>query len=168
MATSYKTALFCFLISVLFACIVPWIANIQFHYIAAPLVMLMYNTTLLQTLWFACLGGLLVDGLTLSPRLGFLALSYLISCRLLYHCRLYFFKDSKMTLAAMTFLFSLVTGIVGMVIALFFNIPLASIRLSDLFVRPIEDMLYAFVVFELSSILWLQYRLQLRRKRKSS
>jgi len=165
MVSSRGISVLCFIASLLLAIVVPWMTNQQFHYIIAPLVMLMYNSTLLFTLWFALLGGLALDALTLSPRLGFLALTYLVSCRLLYPYRLYFFKDSKITLPVMTFFFSLLASLLEFGMALFFAIPVQALRLWDLLLGPIYDVAFALVVFELSSFVWVQYRVYLRRRR---
>lgn len=168
MASSKGMSLVAFLASLLLACIVPWITKLPFQYVLAPLVMLMYNSSLVFTLWFALLGGLCLDALTLSPRLGFLGLTYLFSCRLLYPYRLFFFKDSLITLPVMTFLLSLIASLIELAMALFFDIPFATLRLADLLVRPLLDVAFAFVVFELSSLLWVQYRLYVRKRRCSN
>ncbi len=129
--------------------------------------MLFYNGSRAGCLWAALLGGIAMDAIDLTPRLGFLGLAYLLSCWMLYPMRLYFFKDSAITLPVMTFLFSLIAGCAELLIALFFDIRIPKTYWEHLFVLPVVDAMAALAIFMLPTFLWHQYRVKLRRRRYS-
>ncbi len=152
-------SLFALAVSLLAALIYPT----GITYVALPLVMLMYNASLSTCLWLALFSGLLVDAIELSPRLGFLGLSYVLTCRILYPVRLYFFKDSFITFPVMTLLFSFILQAVILLVALFFDLTVPKMD----FVSPFVDALFGTCVFVLPTLFWDQYRLRQRRKRYS-
>lgn len=163
MATSSRTSLLALLIGVLLSLVYPS----SITYTAAPLVMLMYNASLASCLWAALATGFLLDAIELSPRFGFLGLSYLLACRLLYSLRLYFFKDSLVTLPVMTLLFSFILQAVVLLTALFFDLQLPRIDSLGSILSPFYDAFFACALFMLPTLIWDQYRLRQRRKRYS-
>lgn len=167
MAKSLRASIFLLILGILASCVVPTIGGMHVTYVAAPLVMLFYNASLGMCLWAALLSGVLLDAIELTPRLGFLGLSYLLSCRMLYSLRLFFFKDSNITLPVMTFLFSLLASFTEILVALFFDISIPKTSLEELLVLPIVDAFVALSVFMLPTFLWHQYRVRMSRRRYS-
>lgn len=161
MATSKRTSLLWLLFSLLIACTTSW----HITYSAAPLVMLFYNASLGICLWVAFLSGLLVDAVDLSPKFGFLALTYLVTAQLLYPVRLYFFKDSKATLPVMTFFFSFLAQCIQFAVALLLEIPIPKGLVDELMFQPFVDAFFALVVFMLPTFIWHQYRVRRTRRR---
>lgn len=142
---------------------------VPINFLAAPLVMLFYNSQRSTAVWLAFLSGCFCDSLLLSPRFGFLGLSFALTSWFLYDWRLYFFKDSRLTILIMTYCFSFFSTVVQNIIALFFDLPIAfySLRsfLSDLFFMPLVDALFAWTIFSFFPFLWQLYRIH-RRGRK--
>ena len=136
-------------------------------FVVGPICMLFYNTSLTVCLWAALGSGLLLDAIELSPRFGFLGLVFLLAARLLFGARLYFFKDSFITLPVMTYLFSLLAKCIELPIALFFDISIPKTNLEALFIQPFVDAIAAVCVFSLPSFLWQQYRQKIKRRRYS-
>lgn len=167
MATSTRGSILWLLASLLASCVFPTIGGLPVAYVAAPLVMLCYNGSLALCLWASLASGVLLDAIELTPRLGFLGLSYLLSCRMLYPLRLYFFKDSIITLPIMTFLFSFLAGCIEILVALFFDISIPKMHWEHLLLLPVVDAFVAVSVFMLPSFLWDQYRVRRARRRYS-
>jgi hypothetical protein len=167
MPTSTSVSIVGLIVALLFAALVGHVANLQATCVAAPLAALLYTAPLSLILWLALASGLLLDGLTLSPALGFLGLGFVITCRLLYPWRLYLFKDSVSTLPLMTLAFSLISFFVGLLISLFFDFPHGPIGIKALLFRLFSDLCLAFFIFSLPTFLWQQYRLHVRRRRCS-
>ena len=117
----------------------------------APIILLVYSTTSGFCYFAAFLSGLYLDCLTGSPRLGFIALSMLVSLRMLYPWRLYFFKDSITTLPVMTYLFAVLSTLIQCFLALILDIPspITSLRLaiSEVFVMPLLDVIWGVLAF---------------------
>lgn len=167
MATSTRGCILWLVVALLASCVFPAVGGLHVTYVAAPLVMLFYNGSLGLCLWVALASGILLDAVELTPRLGFLGLSYLLSCRMLYPLRLYFFKDSSITLPVMTFLFSFLAGCTEILVALFFDISLPKTQWQHLLLLPLVDAFVSLVVFMLPSFLWHQYRVRRARRRYS-
>ena len=156
-------ALFCSLLATI---LFPTIGGLTITYTAAPLVMLFYNASQVTCLWTALLCGLFVDAIELSPSFGFLGLSFLLTAQILYPFRLYFFKDSNITLPVMTFFFSFLSGCIELLLALFFDITIPKVQGEWLFVLPVADAVMSMVMFMLPSFLWHQYRVKVSRRRQ--
>jgi len=141
-----------FVFSILLTLLSPlFFSKISINFLLAPIVMVMYRASYSSTLIIAFLSGLYLDCLWLSIRLGFVGLSFLLSMRLLYPCRLYFFSDTPSTLFFMTYLFSSLSTFVQSVLALFFEqaSPLTNARwfLSDVCIMPLLDAGYGVIAF---------------------
>ena len=162
MAQSERLSVLALVVSCIFACFGGGLT-----FCAAPIVMLMYNASLRRCLWLSFFAGLALDAITLSPRFGFLALSYLVTCQMLYPMRLYFFKDSFVTLPVMTFLFSIISQGFEVLIALFFDISLPHTTLKSLFSLALMDAAFATAIFLLPSLIWHLYRQRIARRRYS-
>lgn len=135
--------------------------------IAAPLVMLFYNAPQSWLYWLALFSGVLLDVIEMSPRLGFLGLSYLTAAYFVYPWRVYFFKDSKITLPVMTFLFTFILTIAECFISLFFDVPGFHLKMRDLLLQPASTVAASIVVFMLPTFLWQLYRVYKRPRRCS-
>ncbi|MBS0635064.1 MAG: hypothetical protein JSR37_06345 [Verrucomicrobia bacterium] len=163
MANSARTSILLLVLSLFFACI----SGKPITFIAGPMVMLLYNASLGVCLWAALISGLFLDAVEMSPKFGFLALSYLLACRLVYSFRLYFFKDSYITLPAMTFLFSFFAGCIELLVALFFDITVPTSGWEWLFVVPMVDLFFVLALFSLPTFIWHQYCVRVKRRRYS-
>lgn len=167
MVTNLRSNLIVLVCSLLSALLLPLFWSVQLIYVGAPIVMLFYNSSLSLCLWISLVSGCLLDSLVHSPRFGFLGLTFLLTARILYPWHLYFFKDSKVTLPAMTYLFSLIAHLVELVIALFFDLSLPRTSIADFFLLPFLDVGFLMSVFVLPSFLWQLYRLSRHRRRYS-
>ena len=167
MATSARMSIIALLCSIILSCLLPSVSGFHVAFAMAPLVMLFYNASIAICLWSALLSGLALDAIELTPKFGFLGLSYLLTSRLLYPARLYFFKDSHSTLPIMTFLFSFIAGFIEVLVALFFDISLPKCGPLDLLAQPLVDAFFAIIVFMLPSFIWHQYRQRVSRRRYS-
>ena len=167
LSSSLWSLVFCLLLTLFLPC---FFSSVHIHFLSAPIVMLFYNATLVQTLWLSLLSGCFCDSLMTSPRIGFLGLSFAITSWLLYDWRLYFFKDSRSTILIMTYCFSFVLTAVQNVIALFFDLPVAvySFRwfLSDLIFMPLVDAIFAWTLFSLLPFFWQLYRIHRKRRKE--
>ncbi len=161
MASSLKGALF----SLIFSLFLASTTSFQVTFAAAPLIMLFYTGSLRLVLWAAVFSGLLMDAILLTPRFGLLAVSYLLSVRFLYPFRLYFFKDSQITLPALSFLFSLLSRVIEALLVLFFDLSIPRGYLQHLLVQPFFDLFFACGVFMLPIILWHQYAVRRKKRR---
>jgi hypothetical protein len=161
MVYSLPGVFFCLAVSFLLACLAP--GN---NFFSAPLVMCMYNAPLSLFLTCSFICGALQDCLLLSQRFGFVAISFVLTARMLYPARLYFFKDALSTLPIMTFLFSSISALISALVALFFECDLPFRPLVGFFIQPFYDVLYAMLIFVLLPFVFSRYRMILR-KRKS-
>jgi hypothetical protein len=143
-------------------------SSLPINFLAAPFVMLFYTSTLSTTIWLSFLSGCCVDSLMLSPRFGFLGLSFAVTSWLLYDWRLYFFKDSRLTILIMTYCFSFVCTLIQNIIALFFDLPLSfySLKWLYLFLMPFFDAIFAWTLFSLFPFVWQLYRIQRKRRKE--
>lgn len=167
MASSTRGCILWLLAALFASCAFPTVGGLPVEYVAPPLVMLFYSASLGACLWAALVSGLVLDAIELTPRLGFLGLSFLLSCRMLYPVRLYFFKDSSITLPVMTFLFSFLAGCTEILVALFFDISVPKTHWGQLLLLPAVDACLALAVFMLPTFLWHQYRVRRARRRYS-
>ena len=139
--------------ALIFSCILFFIlgsAPFGINIFAPVLVSLIYNVPLTLVLWLAVVCGFVQDALLGSFRLGFVALSYLLSLFVLYQWRFSFFRDSLVTLPLMTALFSFLVASLQCIELFFFDVPSTFSFLwvlTDCFVMPLLDGAYAFIVF---------------------
>jgi hypothetical protein len=130
------------------------------HYFIPPLVASLYSFSFTSCLWLAFSCGFVADVLFSMPRLGFLTSSYLFATLILFKGRHYFFKDSFTTLPLLSFFFSFFVSLFALILAFLFNnstsYQLLSI-VSELFLMPCCDALYAFFLFSLPCMLLLRY-----------
>jgi hypothetical protein len=167
MATTRKGALILLALAILLTACLPNSRHFDLSFVATPLVMLMYNARASVLYWVALFTGLTLDIIEMSPRLGFLGLAYLLSSWWLFPWRVYFFKDSKITLPVMTFLFSVGTSLAELLIALFFDLAISHPAPSWFFLNPLSNAAVSIVVFVLPSYFWQLYRERIRRRRCS-
>ena len=175
MIQSTKGIVFAFAISIAFSIVFPfYFPKISINFVIAPLIMLMYRASYSLTVTLALLCGLYIDCLWLSVRLGIFAASFLLTMRLIYPCRLYFFADTSVTLVGMTYLFSALSSLMQRLLALFFE--QASTHtigrwfLSDVCIMPLFDALYALVVFAIVPAIVsssVRYTIQLLQKKRA-
>jgi len=117
----------------------------------------MYQKRLQTCLWYAFAGGLILDLLSSSPRLGMYAFAFCTASLVLYPQRRNFFADSLSTLPIMTFAFSSLSTLV--LATLFYVIEMQNMFsgkwiFTDLIAMPVADGAYAFVVFVLPALLF--------------
>lgn len=167
LSTTLQVLGLCLLLTLVVPC---FFSSIRIYFLAAPMVMLFYNATRVQTLLISLLCGCYLDALMASPRFGFLGLSFAITSWFLYDWRLYFFKDSRSTILIMTYCFSFLLTIVQNVVALIFDLPTPVYSLSwvfsDLVVMPLVDAFFAWTFFSLVPSIWQFYRLYMKRRKE--
>ncbi|MDB6081107.1 MAG: mreD [Chlamydiia bacterium] len=151
-----------FIVAMLLALIIPsFMATIKINFFVPPLVIAFYFVSLPTAAWLSLLFGLILDGVQLLPRFGFLGSSYLITCLILYQWRLYFFKDAFSTVPIMTYLFSFICTLVQALSAHLFDLPSFSLTIhwfvSDVLIMPLLDAAYALSVFSLPHFVYRQY-----------
>lgn len=162
MTNSFSAAL-----GALFFCLLCTLFSpMPINFLAAPIVMLFYNASLPCTLWLAFLSGCFCDSLMLSPRFGFLGLSFALTSWLLYNWKFYFFKDSRLTIFIMTYCFSFVCTLVQNILALFFDLPVVLYSAHALFIMPLIDAIFAWTVFSLFPFFWQLYRVHIKRRKQ--
>ncbi len=161
MASSLRGSLFALACSLILA------SFTSFHvaFTLAPLVMLFYTGSERLLLWLSLLSGLFMDAIFLSPKFGLLGVTYLISARLLYPFRLYFFRDSQITLPVMVFLFSLLSLFIETLLVLFLDHSIPKGYLERVFMQPFFDLFFGCTVFMLPTILWHQYAVKRKKRR---
>ncbi len=138
-------------------------SRLDVHFFAPPLVMLITMGTLMQTMTTSLIIGCFLDIATHSPRLGFIALSYLLTSYTLYSCKRLLTHDSFVSLPLLTYIFSMLTSLFHIIIAFLFDIPLPSQTaawiIQDAFLMPLFDVAYAIFVFSLPHYLFSRYHL---------
>jgi len=159
MASSLKGSYFALFVALAIASVASW----HVTYAAAPIIMLFYTGSERAVLWTALLAGLFMDAIELTPRFGLLGVTYLVTAGLLYPARRYFFKDSLITLPAMSLFFSVISQILGLLLALIFDIPIPQFSLEG----PFIDLFFAIAVFMLPTIIWHQYAVRRTKRRYS-
>ncbi len=117
-----------------------------------PLVVLLYHAPLSWCLWIGVGCGFLQDCIHSSPRLGFIALSYLAALLFLNKYKYLLFKDSLITLPIATIVFSVIATFLQSLETIFFDMKTSETLFSfitTICVMPIVDGIYALFCFGL-------------------
>jgi rod shape-determining protein MreD len=160
-----KTA---FLLALLFTLLGPiFFPKWHLFYFAPYIVISYYQCSRIAALWRSYMCGLILDLLSSAPFFGFSSLNYCLVSLALYSQKRNFFEDKLSTLPLMTFLFSLLSTLITLILSLFFG---HHLRLTwqwpatDLLFMPLADALYASLLFSLPFHL-LHYLRHLRLRR---
>ncbi len=159
MLTSLPSIIGSFCIAI--ACLL--FTSLPLNFFVAPLLLLLYRGSLGRTILAAFLTGLLCDVIQLTPRFGFLGLSYSAACWILYDWKYYFSSDSGVAMFVMAIAFSCLCSLIQGLIALLLELPLGS--LSDCVMMAFADACFAWVIFTLLPYLRRLYSYQWRRRR---
>lgn len=150
-----RTLVFAFLSALLLTLLLPTLLpKLRLTYFAPFLIMMLYRKPMTQTLWWAIGVGCLLDLLSGFPRMGWIALTYCCTLLTLDSIKPYFFIEKITTLPLMTWLFSLIsTAILLVLLALFGQPVLLNWRLiaTDFIVYPLVDACYGLLWFLLAS-----------------
>ena len=113
----------------------------------APFLSLAFmRTSLISSLWLAFLSGLIIDLLSAELRFGTYALNYSLTTLILYNQKRHFFEDKPLSLSLFTLFFSLISTLLQLL--LFKEVTFTwKLALTDLFVMPLCDALYALFWF---------------------
>lgn len=145
-------------ISSLLMALVPTLLNplffpfLKLNFFAPYLVILLYKKGKIASLWHALLAGFVLDLLAAATPFGFWTLNYLITLFILSHIKQFFFEDKFMTLPLLTFFFSLFSTLFFTLSThlFFYKIQWGfSWILTDFFLYPIFDGLFALIAFNL-------------------
>jgi len=141
------------LILTLFA---QWInPSLRLIFFAPFLVIVYYQKSYVSALNYSFLSGLIIDIFTSPTRFGLTALNYTVTSALIYNQKKNFFADNLMTLPLMTFLFSIISSVIGIILLSIFS---KSINFSyffifsDLTLMPAFDALFSLCWFILPSL----------------
>ncbi len=104
------------------------------------------RTSLISSLWLAFLSGLIIDLLSAELRFGTYALNSSLTPLILYNQKRHFFEDKPLSLSLFTLFFSLISTLLQLL--LFKEVTFTwKLALTDLFVMPLCDALYALFWF---------------------
>lgn len=146
-----KTLLFPFLLTLFLVLAAPLLLpNFRIAFFIPFLIIVIYQKSLISTLWISCFCGLVLDLISSETHFGLYACSYTLTTGMLYKQRDHFFADSISTLSLMTFFFSVLsTLILCVMMSLFRQESILSIQwvLVDLLFLPLMDSFYAFAIF---------------------
>jgi rod shape-determining protein MreD len=112
------------------------------------LIFLYFNSSFISSLWISALVGLMVDSFSSTP-FGIYAINYSILTAILYKEKR-FFNEKPLSISLFTVLMSMAFSIIHLILLFIFDKPLsitAKWILTDLFIMPIIDGLYAFIWF---------------------
>ncbi|HSW87473.1 MAG TPA: mreD [Rhabdochlamydiaceae bacterium] len=119
----------------------------------APFLAIVFTRkTFINSLWLACLCGLIFDLLTSQFRLGLYALNYCLTTVLVYHQKRNFFEDKPLALSVFTVLVSCASTVLQLFLLYAFDQGLnlsMKLVLTDMIAMPILDGGYAFLWFAL-------------------
>ncbi|MBS4165914.1 mreD [Neochlamydia sp. AcF95] len=124
--------------------------SIRLMFLVPFLIVSFYQKTFSVCLWYAFFCGLLLDLLSVQPPFGFYASNYTLGAAVIYPQKRHFFADHLSTLPIMTFLFSFTITFFQVIFLYILGTPLSiGMRwiVSDLFVMPLGDALFAFLYF---------------------
>jgi len=137
-------------------CIPPLIPSLKLFYFIPFLIRCIYLKKLGTCLWIACGVGLILDLFSANSRFGLFSANYVLTTYMLYGQKRNFFEDSWSTLPFMTFVFSVLSTLVQILLLLVVDqhiIPLSlHFVFSDLIVMPLLDAVFAFCLFTLPHI----------------
>lgn len=157
-------ALFITLVTVL--CVPVLFPSMRIMFFAPFLVILYYQKSFLTCLWSAFLAGLLLDLLSAHTHLGLYAGNYMLTTWVLYNQRRNFFADNLSTLPLMTFQFAVASTLIEWGSLLAFERKLEfslSWVMTDLFLMPMLDAVYCFVVFVIPALIFSRPKIGFKR-----
>lgn len=131
--------------------------TLRILFFAPFLIMAIYQQSLTVCLWLGFLCGAVLDLLSSTSRLGIEAMAFCLAILIIHSQRRNFFADSFSTLPVMTFLFSFLSTAIGAI--LLYSIEMRNIMsirwlITDLFIMPAADALYAFFLFIFPAMLF--------------
>ncbi len=122
----------------------------QFLFLAAVVVVAIYQKPLVGACWIALGCGLIMDLLYAQDRLGPYTVSFVVATALIYNQKKHFFADNLMTMPVMCLLFSVAATLTQLfyIMAMERSISLSvSWVFVDLLILPTLDGLIAFALF---------------------
>ena len=126
-------------------------------YFAPFICSVYYSKSYSSALWVSLFCGLVLDLLSAPLRFGLHALNFTLTSAFLYSWKQHFFEDQPTTLPILTFLFSVVSTLIQIVLLYTFESRVAlSLQwvITDLVAMPGTDALYAFICFSLPKLIW--------------
>lgn len=123
---------------------------LRLQYFVPFLIILIYQKSLIRSLWGSLGCGLFLDLLSVQGHLGLHALTFTACTAILYRQRRHFFADSPSTLPLMTFFYATLATVIELLLLSIFEQPPHLSKLgvvTDLIVMPIGDALFGFVLF---------------------
>lgn len=148
----YIALIFSLLATLFTASLAP---QVNLLFFAPFFVYLFYKKPLIFCLWTSLLCGVVLDLLSAQQRFGLYAINFCITTALLYQQKRNFFEDSLSTIPILTFLFSVVSTCLQVILLFVFDkgIPLSwEWAGSDLILMPLLDAFYGFALFSLPSV----------------
>lgn len=124
--------------------------QVRLLFLVPFLIIVYYQKSYAKALWLSFLCGLILDLLNSHLLFGFYALNYTLTTGILYGQRRNFFADSLSTMPLMAFFFALTSTLIQLLLIYIFDRELAlswKWALTDLFLMPLADALYAFSCF---------------------
>lgn len=141
-----------FLIALISLLLLPSIfPSLRLIHFAPFLIIVYYQNPMTKSLWLALACGLIMDLLS-GQRFGLYILNYCLTTFILHRFRRTFYVDHLTTLPIMTWCFGCLSTLIQAILLLIFDHSiLISITwvASDLFMMPLADALYAFLLFDL-------------------
>ena len=134
--------------------ILPWM---RLAYFVPFIILLFYKKPFAAVLWISLGCGLILDILSSHVRFGLYAVAFTLTTAILYRQKRHFFADSISTLPLMTFLFSLISTLIHVILIHLFenSLPFSTIWLiKDVIIMPILDGIFAFSLYVLPFILF--------------
>lgn len=132
--------------------------SVKLFYFIPFLIRCYYRKSLNACLFIALITGLFIDLFSAHSRFGMYSANYVVTTYLLYQQKRNFFEDSYSTLPVMTFLFSLLSTLVQLILMLLLDNSM--IRLSffflvtDFLLMSFLDAVFAGLVFTLPSFIF--------------
>ena len=136
-------------------------SSLHLLYFAPFLIASFYQCSLKSCLWWALICGSMIDLLSSQTRLGTYAFNYCLTTICLYRYKFLFFEDRLSTLPIMTFCFACVATLIQATLFSFIGIPFPfswKWMISDLFLSPFQNLMYAGLAFSLPSLLMIHIR----------
>lgn len=126
-------------------------------YFVPFLVHCFYRSTLLTSLRWSLICGLIVDLFSAETRLGMFAFNYCATTLLLYRYKLHFFEDRMSTLSVMTFNYSCLFTLFHLIIFFLIQKPVSlswNWLFNNFFLVPFQVSIYALFAFTIPSLLF--------------
>lgn len=150
----FLIAFLCFVITTLWA-------PIDVRFFVPPLVMLITVGSYRQATIASLLIGFFLDIAIHSPRFGFMALTMILATIVMHSFRRMLTKDHFITLALLSYIYSMLLSIFEILLACIIDIPLPSVTMiwaiNYIFLMPFLDAFYALLIFSLPDYLFSRY-----------